>query len=358
MIKKFVSDVDVVTAARQRIKNVFSTNAAVQLSVSGGKDSICLSDLVFKLCQAGEVDKSKLVVDFIDEEAIFPCVEQTAMKLREKWMSIGVEFRWWCIQVKHYNCFNQLSNDETFICWDESKRDVWIRQKPPFAITEHPALIPRKMNYQTFLPIVNKGRCSMAGIRTAESIQRRLAIAQRKDGSFAYPIYDWEDSDVWLYIRRNQLDFPDAYLYMYQLGRARKNLRISQFFSVDTARILVEMGQYYPHLFDKICRREPNAYMAMLYYDTELFRHDKSAKKKQEEKKDYKKLTLDMLVRPSLFIGTGKESAYRAIRQIALNKGSAMQTGHWKQAYSILLAGDPKRRAIRSLLTNINCRKG
>lgn len=357
MIKKFIADVDCVTAARQRIKNVFAANAAVQLSVSGGKDSICLSDLVYKLCQSGEVDKSKLVVDFIDEEAIFPCVEEIAMKLRQKWLSIGVNFRWWCVQVKHYNCFNQLSNDETFICWDETKRDVWIREKPPFAITDHPALIPRKMNYQTFLPLVNKNMCSMAGIRTAESVQRRLAIAQQKNNAFVYPIYDWDDGDVWLYIRQNKLDFPAAYLYMYQLGRARKNLRISQFFSVDTAKILVEMGQYYPHLFDKICRREPNANMAMLYYDTELFRHDRG-KKQQKEKKDYKQLTLELLAKPELFIATAKKDAYKSVRQIVLNQSPSMRAPHWKQAYSILIAGDPKRRAIRSLLTNINTMKG
>lgn len=67
MIKKQYSNIDVVTMAKIRIKNIFKTASRIELSVSGGKDSICLNDLIFKLCQNGEIDKSKLTVDFIDE---------------------------------------------------------------------------------------------------------------------------------------------------------------------------------------------------------------------------------------------------------------------------------------------------
>ena len=65
MIKKYYADIDVVTAARQRIINIFNTAPKVTLAISGGKYSIVLSDIIFKLCQSGEIDKSKLVIDFI-----------------------------------------------------------------------------------------------------------------------------------------------------------------------------------------------------------------------------------------------------------------------------------------------------
>lgn len=48
-VKRISSDIDVVTAARQRIKNVFSNGVPVYLSFSGGKDSIVLADLTYKL---------------------------------------------------------------------------------------------------------------------------------------------------------------------------------------------------------------------------------------------------------------------------------------------------------------------
>jgi predicted phosphoadenosine phosphosulfate sulfurtransferase len=43
---------DVLTAARERIKNVFNTAPKVYLSFSGGKDSIVLSDIIYKMCLA------------------------------------------------------------------------------------------------------------------------------------------------------------------------------------------------------------------------------------------------------------------------------------------------------------------
>ncbi len=65
--------VDVLTAARQRIRNVFSNGLPVYLAFSGGKDSLVLADITAKLGQAGEIDIRQLRVEFIDEEAIsFP----------------------------------------------------------------------------------------------------------------------------------------------------------------------------------------------------------------------------------------------------------------------------------------------
>ena len=52
------------------------------------------------------------------------------------------------------NGLNELSEEETCICWDKRKRDVWVRQPPPFAIMSHPRLKPRKDNYQSFMPRV------------------------------------------------------------------------------------------------------------------------------------------------------------------------------------------------------------
>ena len=114
---------DVLTAARERIKNVFNTAPKVYLSFSGGKDSIVLSDIIYKMCLAMQIDRRKLVVEFIDEEAIFPCVENIVKEWKARWESIGVEFRWWCIEVKHFSCLNSLTQEETFICWDSMKQD-------------------------------------------------------------------------------------------------------------------------------------------------------------------------------------------------------------------------------------------
>ena len=83
-VKRVQSDIDVVTAAKQRIKNVFYNGVPVYLSFSGGKDSIVLAHLTYQLIQTGEIDPSLLTVLFIDEEAIFDCIEATTKLWRKK----------------------------------------------------------------------------------------------------------------------------------------------------------------------------------------------------------------------------------------------------------------------------------
>lgn len=284
------------------------------LSFSGGKDSIVLADLTYKLIQAGEINPSQLTVLFVDEEAIFDSIEATTKAWRKKFLLAGAKFQWWCIEVKHFSCLNELSSDETFVCWDRRKRDVWVRQPPPFAIRNHPQLRPRIDNYQSFLPRVTMDGIMITGVRAAESIQRLQYMAALNMGAKGitgtntiYPIYDWKTADVWLYLRDQRIEVPEVYLQMYQVGVNRNQLRVSQFFSVDTVPVLVHLGEYDPSLMERVLRREPNAYLAMLYWDSEMF-HRTTRKRRElegEDTKDYRALLKEMLfVRPGDFFNT------------------------------------------------------
>lgn len=359
MIKKVYGTMDVVTAAKQRIKNVFSNGRPVILSLSGGKDSAVLSDLVFNLCVRGEVDKNLLTVVFIDEEAIYPCVERVVMNQRMKYLSIGVKFEWYCIECKHFNCFNMLQNDESFICWDRYKKDVWVRQPPKFAIMHDPAMLDRQINYQTFMRRKFAGwSANLVGLRASESIHRLQAIGQKKgnDGYFAYPCYDWTDSDVWLYIREHNVEIPDAYQYMYQVGLGKNKMRISQFFSIDTAGSIVRMCEFYPNLFERICKREPNAYMATLYWDTEMYRSAQKSKR-AEDNKDYKEETYKLLNNDAYFISDNQKELQAMTKRMLMRYSYAIQDeGQWRRIYGMLVAGDPKRRTYRAMMNDIRAR--
>lgn len=297
-VKRCESSIDVVKAAEIRIKNVFKNGLPVYMSFSGGKDSLCMAQLVCNLIQRGQINPAQLTVQFIDEEAIFPCIEKTVKEWRKKFLLLGAKFEWFCLEVKHYNCFNELSNDETFICWDSTKESVWVRQPPAFAIRNHPWLRPRKDAYQDFLPRICQNGITITGIRTAESVQRLQNIAAMiKAGKTmtnkhqVFPIYDWTNNDVWLFLLREKVEIPDIYLYLWQAGTRKGQLRVSQFFSVDTARSLVKMNEYYPDLMERVTRREPNAYLAALYWDSEMFGRSSSARKNNEsgqDQKDYK----------------------------------------------------------------------
>ncbi|MFR6333781.1 MAG: phosphoadenosine phosphosulfate reductase family protein [Eisenbergiella sp.] len=224
-VKRCQSSINVVQAAELRLRNVFGNRLPVFMSFSGGKDSLCLAQLIFNLVQRGEIDPTQLTVQFIDEEAIFPCIEAKVKEWRKKFLMMGAKFEWYCCEVKHFNCFNELSNDESFICWDSQKQDVWVRQPPPFAIRSHPSN-GRVDAYQDFLPRTCASGITITGIRTAggtAASEYRLHDAQKSMTSKhqVFPIYDWTDKDVWLYLLREGVDIPDIYLYLWQSGTGR-----------------------------------------------------------------------------------------------------------------------------------------
>ena len=63
-IKRCESSIDVVKAAKIRIRNVFQNGLPVYMSFSGGKDSLCMAQLVMELVQAGEINPAQLIVQF------------------------------------------------------------------------------------------------------------------------------------------------------------------------------------------------------------------------------------------------------------------------------------------------------
>ncbi len=363
-VKRCIASINVVQAAEIRIKNVFKNGLPVFMSFSGGKDSLCMAQLIFNLVQRGEVNPAQLTVQFIDEEAIFPCIEEKVKEWRKKFLLMGAKFEWYCCEVKHFNCFNELSNDESFICWDSTKRDVWVRQPPAFAIRTHPLLRPRVDAYQDFLPRTCAGGITITGIRTAESVQRLQNIASMTRAGKnmtnkhqVFPIYDWSDKDVWLYLLREKVDIPEIYLYLWQSGTGRGQLRVSQFFSVDTAKSLVKMNEYYPDLMDRIIKREPNAYLAALYWDSEMFGRNSRKRKELEAKgppKDYKAELLKMFGDMDAYFTTPhKKRIAERYRNFFMGASSIAEEKDFKMIYEGLISGDPKLRTFRALYQRI-----
>jgi len=353
----------VLEAAEKRIINAFSNGKKVYVSFSGGKDSLCLLGLTLKLALQGKIDPSLMIVEFIDEEAIFDCIERTVLEWRKKVLLAGGQFNWFCLEVKHFSCFNQLEEDETFICWDSTRKDAWIRNPPAFVIWKHPRLRNRKDTYQDFLTKHNSDGICITGVRMAESVQRAKYMTQSFSaksglarGNMVWPIYDWKDSDVWKYLYEENIDIPEIYLYLYQTGSSLKDMRVSQFFSVDTAKSLVKMNEYYPELMDKIIRREPNAYLAALYWDSEMFRRSSKNRKNLEASKDYRAEVYKLLNDPRKNFPTkgGMDNAQRII-QLLIKYGSIIEKKVFKTIYDCLAGGDPKKRTLRAIITQINC---
>jgi predicted phosphoadenosine phosphosulfate sulfurtransferase len=223
-IKRRAASITVLEAAKIRIKNVFGNGLPVYFSFSAGKDSLTLAQLMLTMIQAGEISAAQLIVQFIDEEAIYPCMEETALKWRKKFLMVGARFDWFCIEIRHYNCFNSLENDESFICWDSQKESVWIRRPPAFAIRKHPLLRPRVDTFQDFLPRTSRNGVTITGIRVYESVQRLGYFASMISSGHTmtkknqvFPIYDWRDCDVWRCLYENNVEIPEIYHYSYSV---------------------------------------------------------------------------------------------------------------------------------------------
>ena len=365
-VKRIEGTMDVVTAARQRILNTFSNGVPVYLAFSAGKDSLCLAYLVYALVQAGEIDAKQLVVIFIDEEAIYDSMYSMAIRWRKRFLAVGAEFRWYCLPVKQSSILHYLQSTESWITWEPGKEDCWVRQPPPFAITRSPYLeYPGQMNYQEFCQTITRDGIQIVGLRGSESLQRAKLLAGISLGKGAitgtncqYPIYDWRDSDIWLFIKEHNLDFPEAYIQLYQVGVSKRHLRLCNFFGSEGIAGLRYIAETDPKLWNQIEKREPNAYLTLLYWDSEMFKRStrkRRALEGDEPVKDYKAECKKMLFTEAdkYFSIASMKKVHAAYCTFYIRNSSVMTNDNFRAMHDAIIAGDPKLRSLRALYTTV-----
>ena len=361
-VRRIESTVDVLEAAKRRIKNAFSNGCKVYLSFSSGKDSLCMSSITYDLIRAGEIDPKQLTVIFIDEEGLYPSMVEATERWRRNFESVGVKFLWFCLPFKQVSVIDHLSSSESWITWEPGKEGEWMRDLPRGAITKSLYLhYPGEMNYQTFCSRAFSDGIQMIGLRTVESVTRLQAVARsdmKSLGGKFYPIYDWKDSDVWLYIKERGLEFPDIYMRLYEAGVRKNQLRLCAFFGDCGTQGLRWIAETDADLWERIERREPNAYLVLLYWDSEMFRRSSSKRRElesEETRKDYCALCKDILfLHPERYtIAKDTLSHIANWRGLFIKTYGIATQQHYKKMYEGLLYGDPKSRILRILWTSI-----
>ena len=361
-VRKISSTQNVLDAAKSRIRNLFGTGCKVYLSFSSGKDSLCLASLAYDLIRGGEIDGKQLRVIFIDEEGLYPSMVAAAERWKAKFEGIGVPFLWFCLPFKQVCVIDHLSSSESWITWEPAAADRWMRDPPPYAIMSHPLLkYPGQMNYQTFCTKVFGDGIQMIGLRSAESLTRYQCIARaafdKPTGKF-YPIYDWSDTDVWLYIKERGLEFPEIYMRLYEAGVSKRQLRLCAFFGDCTTQGLRWVAETDNELWQRIERREPNAYLVLLYWDSEMFRRSTRKRKELEEEqdtKDYKALCKDLLFLHTdrYTIASDTKAKLDSWRSLFIKSYGIATQRHYRTMYEGILYGDPKQRVLRILWQEI-----
>lgn len=282
-IKRY-QEIDVLTASRRRIAETFDTVDRAYIAFSGGKDS----SVMFHLVMEEAIRRGIIVgVMFIDFEAQYAETIKHAEEMFEMYKD-NIDPHWICVPMLLRNAVTNY--EPRWTCWDETKKEIWIREKPIWAKTEkdYPFCLA-EMEFEEFIVLFGewygqgKETAGFIGIRAQESLHRYCAIAtwEKKDLMMnnrrwttkivdqvynVYPIYDWKTEDIWRYHAK----FPDKphnriYDKMNMAGVKLSQQRLCQPFGDDQRRGLWLYHILEPLTWFKLVARVNGANSGSLY---------------------------------------------------------------------------------------------
>lgn len=229
MSKKKQLNISVLEASRNRISKVFDDFERIYISFSGGKDSTVMTHLVLDEARKRGVKVGLLIIDL---EAQYKATIEHIEEMIDMYKDV-IDLHWFCGELLLRNAVSDF--EPKWVCWDESKKDVWVRQKPKLAsdLSQYDFYVP-KMEFEELMVLFgewysqNKMCAGFIGIRSDESLHRYRAItSQKKDLTHkgykwttklnsklynAYPIYDWRTEDIWIYHLKNK-EYPHNKVY-------------------------------------------------------------------------------------------------------------------------------------------------
>lgn len=221
MATKIYQEINVLEASRERISKSFDLFEKLYISFSGGKDSSVMFHLVM---EEAKKRNRKVGVLIIDLEAQYQDTITHVEHMVEYYKDY-IDLHWVCGELLLRNAVSNYQ--PRWVCWDEDKKDVWVREKPKQAadLKQYDFYVP-KMEFEEFMVIFgewySQGKMTGAfiGIRADESLHRYRAIVSRKDGLMVnnykwttkvasklyniYPIYDWRTEDIWVFNGKNK----------------------------------------------------------------------------------------------------------------------------------------------------------
>lgn len=283
---KTYRDVNVLTAARNRIKETFDHFGRIYVAFSGGKDSSVMFHLVMEEAIARN---RKVAVMFIDFEAQYAETIKHIHEMVEMYKD-HIDMHWICVPMLLRNAVTNY--EPRWTCWDESQKELWIRQKPPGCkgVEDYPFCLP-EMEFEEFIVLFGEWygqgepTAGFIGIRAQESLHRYCAVAtwEKKDAMFnghrwstkivdnvynIYPIYDWLTEDIWRY-HALYPDKPHNEIYdrMHMAGVKLSQQRLCQPFGDDQRRGLWLYHILEPETWSKLVLRVNGANSGALYVE-------------------------------------------------------------------------------------------
>ena len=285
--KKHIKE-DVVTSARNRIKEVYNRFDHVAVSFSGGKDSTVCLNLTLEIARLR--DRLPLDVFFYDEEC---CTPETIDYMSRISKSKEINLKWLCLPLKHRNACSR--RHPYWRPWERRFKKLWVREIPAGdnVFTTLPGMrdfhAPNNMNELLFPKSLGTVGVIL-GIRTSESMVRYMSCANKavdnwlsiamspkkskgpsKYIQLASPIYDFVDSDIWIATHKYKWDYNRSYDIMLKCGIGITEQRIAPTFGEEPLKNLHMFRECWPALWDKMSIRVPGAATAGRYAKTEIY---------------------------------------------------------------------------------------
>lgn len=229
MSKKIELKISVLEAAKSRVSRTFDDFERIYISFSGGKDSTVMTHLVLDEAKKRNRKVGLLIIDL---EAQYKATIEHLEEMIEMYHDY-IDLHWFCGELLLRNAVSDF--EPKWVCWDEEKKDVWVREKPKLAsdLSQYDFYVP-KMEFEELMILFgewysqNKMCAAFIGIRSDESLHRYRAITSQKKGLMhksykwttlvknnlfnIYPIYDWRTEDIWIYHLKNK-EYPHNKVY-------------------------------------------------------------------------------------------------------------------------------------------------
>lgn len=310
---------NVLEAAQKRIAWLFDEFGYIYVSFSGGKDSGVL--LHMALAELARRPGRRMGVFHIDYEAQY---DYTTRYVTETFAALPDSCdKWWCALPLSVPCATSMYGN-TWIPWDEEKRDLWVRTLPDGAITlhNHPFDFYRYgMEDYAFQKQIGawmarhtgKKTACLIGVRQEESYDRRIMIANtanaRKypgclwstggvdtDAQFNfYPLYDWTVEDIWTYNARTGAPYNKLYDLFRQAGVGIHDMRVASPFISQGIDSLKLYRAIEPHTWGKLVSRVNGVNFAGIYGGTTAMGWRNITKPAHFTWKQYRDFLLDTL---------------------------------------------------------------
>lgn len=284
MLKQIYIDKDVLTSAKERISKVFDGYNNICVSISGGKDSTVLAHLV--LTEANKRNR-QVGVFFIDEEVDYEHTIDQIKHIMFEMYPKNVIPLWLQIPFKLTNATSLTESQLT--CWEPGKHKIWMRKKDARSIQHMPfdkdnLKIANKVKGFGFYDVITNfqlsrpNTCFFVGLRATESPNRWRAASghpghkdwfwstKLKNGSIsAYPLYDWNFSDIWRYIYDNKIRYNKIYDWMWKKGMHLQEIRVSSLIHEKSFKAICELPEFEPKTYNKLLKRLKGISVANLY---------------------------------------------------------------------------------------------